>query len=92
MTQYEDTYTNKVRHIATAHGLQRISNMTDTKRTALKTLKNDLWDAIEGIRAAGDVRLVKLCNPTVPSGAPYEDFTRLRATTTCITISRASRQ
>ena len=47
----------------------------------------DLWDAIEGIRAAGDVRLVKLCNPTVPSGAPYEDFTRLRGSTTCITIS-----
>ncbi len=47
----------------------------------------DLWDAIEGIRAAGDVRLVKLCNPTVPSGAPYEDFTRLRNVTTCITIS-----
>lgn len=47
----------------------------------------DLWDAIEGIRAAGDVRLVKLCNPTVPSGAPYEDFTRLRASTECITIS-----
>jgi phage terminase large subunit len=47
----------------------------------------DLWDAIEGIRAAGDVRLVKLCNPTVPSGAPYEDFTRLRGQTECITIS-----
>lgn len=47
----------------------------------------DLWDAIEGIRSAGDVRLVKLCNPTVPQGAPYEDFTRLRASTECITIS-----
>lgn len=47
----------------------------------------DLWDAIEGIRAAGDVRLVKLCNPTVPEGAPYEDFTRLRGSTECITIS-----
>lgn len=47
----------------------------------------DLWDAIEGIRAAGSVRLVKLCNPTVPSGAPYEDFTRLRGSTECITIS-----
>lgn len=47
----------------------------------------DLWDAIEGIRAAGDVRLVKLCNPTVPAGAPYDDFTKLRAQTECITIS-----
>ena len=47
----------------------------------------ELWDAIEGIRAAGDVRLLKLCNPTVPQGAPYDDFTRLRAHTECITIS-----
>ena len=47
----------------------------------------DLWDAIEGIRSSGSVRLVKLCNPTVPSGAPFEDFTKLRATTACITIS-----
>ena len=47
----------------------------------------DLWDAIDGIRSSGDVRLVKLCNPTVPSGAPFEDFTKLRATTACITIS-----
>jgi hypothetical protein len=47
----------------------------------------DLWDAVEGIRSAGDVRLVKLCNPTVPSGAPFEDFTRLRGQTECITIS-----
>jgi phage terminase large subunit len=50
-------------------------------------IAGDMWDAIEGIRAAGDVRLVKLCNPTVPSGAPYEDFTRLRGSTECITIS-----
>jgi hypothetical protein len=50
-------------------------------------ISQDVWDAVEGIRAAGDVRLVKLCNPTVPEGAPYEDFTRLRASTECITIS-----
>lgn len=49
----------------------------------------DVWDAIEGIRAAGDVRIVKLCNPTVPSGPVYDDFTKLRAVKghTCITIS-----
>jgi hypothetical protein len=49
----------------------------------------DVWDAIEGIRAAGDVRIVKLCNPTVPSGPVFDDFTKLRATPghTCITIS-----
>jgi phage terminase large subunit len=38
----------------------------------------DVWDAIEGIRSAGDVRIVKLCNPTVPSGPVYDDFTRNR--------------
>ena len=31
-------------------------------------ITSDIWDAIEGIRSAGDVRLVTLCNPTVPSG------------------------
>lgn len=50
-------------------------------------ISGDLWDAIEGIRSAGDVRLVKLCNPTVPSGPVHEDFTRLRGQTECITIS-----
>ena len=40
----------------------------------------DLWDAIEGVRAAGDVTVIKLCNPTVPSGPVFEDFTRLRGT------------
>lgn len=49
----------------------------------------DVWDAIDGIRAAGDVRIVKLCNPTVPSGPVYDDFAKLRATPghQCITIS-----
>ena len=49
----------------------------------------DVWDAIEGIRAAGDVRIVKLCNPTVPSGPVYDDFAKLRSTPghQCITIS-----
>jgi len=47
----------------------------------------EMWDAIEGIRAAGDVRLLKLCNPTVPSGPVYDDFTRLRGETCAITIS-----
>ncbi len=49
----------------------------------------DVWDAIEGIRSAGDVTMVKLCNPTVPSGPVYDDFAKLRATPghQCITIS-----
>jgi hypothetical protein len=47
----------------------------------------DVWDAIEGIRAGGNVRLLKLGNPTVSSGPFFEDFGRGRASTHCITIS-----
>src|ERR1035438_9738122 len=43
-------------------------------------ISSDIWDAIEGIRSAGDVRLVTLCNPTVPAGPVYESFTKLRGT------------
>ena len=52
-------------------------------------ITQDIWDAIEGVRSAGDVRLVTLCNPTVPSGPVFESFTRLRAVPghACITIS-----
>lgn len=50
-------------------------------------ISGDLWDAIEGVRAAGDVRIVKLCNPTVPSGPVFDDFSRLRGVNECITIS-----
>lgn len=49
----------------------------------------DIWDAVEGIRSAGDVRVVRLCNPTVPGGEVYEDFTKRRGAPghKCITIS-----
>src|ERR1700735_958118 len=49
----------------------------------------DVYDAIEGIRSAGDVSVVKLCNPTVPSGPVFDDFAKFRATPghQCITIS-----
>lgn len=52
-------------------------------------ISQDVWDAIEGIRAGGDVRIVKLCNPTVPSGPVYDDFTRNLGTPghTTVTIS-----
>lgn len=49
-------------------------------------IAGDLWDAIEGIRAGGSVHMLKSCNPTVPSGPVFEDFTRNRAFTECITI------
>jgi hypothetical protein len=52
-------------------------------------ITTDIWDAIEGIRSAGDVKLVTLCNPTVPSGPVFESFTKGRAVPghACITIS-----
>jgi hypothetical protein len=52
-------------------------------------ISNDVWDALEGIRSAGDVRVIKLCNPTVPGGPVYDDFTRNRGVPghTTITIS-----
>lgn len=48
----------------------------------------DIWDAIEGARSGGSVRIIKLGNPTVPSGAFYDDFHgRNRLHTNRITIS-----
>lgn len=50
-------------------------------------IASDVHDAIEGIRSAGDVREVSLCNPTVPSGPVFDDFTKGRGGVECITIS-----
>lgn len=50
-------------------------------------ISGEVWDAIEGISAGGNVRRVSLGNPTVPSGKFFDDFTRDRRTTHCITIS-----
>jgi hypothetical protein len=50
-------------------------------------ISGEVWDAIEGIRAGGRVRILKLGNPTVPSGPFFDDFGRGRAMTECITIS-----
>jgi hypothetical protein len=47
----------------------------------------DIWDAVEGIRAGGIVTLLELGNPTVPSGHFHDNFTRGRANCECITIS-----
>ncbi len=46
-----------------------------------------IFDAIEGIRAGGDVRLLLLGNPTVPTGNFYDAFTRGRAIWNLFTIS-----
>ena len=49
-------------------------------------VEGPIWDAIEGARAGGEVRLLVLCNPVVPSGPVYEIFTRQRAQWHTITI------
>jgi hypothetical protein len=38
-------------------------------------VKADIWEAIEGIRAGGDVRVLALGNPTIASGPFYDAFT-----------------
>lgn len=46
-----------------------------------------IWEAIEGARAGGDVRVLALGNPTIASGPFYDAFTRERAAWTTISIS-----
>ncbi len=50
-------------------------------------IQSDIWDAIEGIRAGGRVRVLKLGNPVVPSGAFYDSFGKARTIHRCISIS-----
>lgn len=47
----------------------------------------EIWDAIEGIRAGGNVRLLMLGNPTISSGTFFDQFTRSRAVCHGISIS-----
>lgn len=46
-----------------------------------------IWDAIEGARAGGDVRVLALGNPTIASGPFYDAFTANREGCNPITIS-----
>lgn len=46
-----------------------------------------IWDAIEGIRMGGNVRVLKLGNPVVPSGAFFDAFNKERKIHNCISIS-----
>ncbi len=46
----------------------------------------EIWEAIEGARAGGEVRILALGNPTVPSGPFYDAFTRDRARWATFTI------
>lgn len=49
-------------------------------------IATEIWEAIEGIRASGVVRVLAIGNPTVPSGGFYEIFHHKRDTWNCITI------
>lgn len=50
-------------------------------------VRPDIWEAIEGARAGGDVRVLALGNPTIASGPFYDAFGRDRAQWHTITIS-----
>jgi hypothetical protein len=45
-----------------------------------------VYNAIEGVRAGGDVRVLALGNPDVPSGPFYDAFTQGRSGWECFTI------
>jgi phage terminase large subunit len=49
-------------------------------------VRPDIFEAIEGIRAAGDVRVLMLGNPTIASGPFYDAFGRDRASWRTFTI------
>lgn len=50
-------------------------------------IEADIWDAVEGMRAGGNVRLLIQGNPVVPSGNFYDAFGKDRKLWKCITIS-----
>jgi phage terminase large subunit len=50
-------------------------------------VKADIWEAIEGIRAGGDVRVLALGNPTIASGPFHDAFTSNRDGWGTFTIS-----
>jgi phage terminase large subunit len=49
-------------------------------------IESGIWDAIAGTMAGGNVHIVMAGNPTVPSGAFFDAFTRERGLWNCITI------
>jgi phage terminase large subunit len=49
-------------------------------------IPSGIWDAIAGTMAGGKVHVVMAGNPTIPSGAFYDAFTRERKNWNCITI------
>ncbi len=49
-------------------------------------IESGIWDAVAGTMADGDVRVVMAGNPTIPSGAFYDAFTKERGLWNCFTI------
>jgi phage terminase large subunit len=49
-------------------------------------IESGIWDAVAGTMAGGKVHLVMAGNPTLPSGAFYDAFTRERELWNCISI------
>jgi hypothetical protein len=50
-------------------------------------IEAEIWDAMAGVAAGGDVRIVMAGNPTTPSGPFYDAFHRERASWNCISIN-----
>lgn len=50
-------------------------------------IESGIWDAMAGTMAGGKVHIVMAGNPTVPSGAFFDAFTRERGLWNCLTIS-----
>jgi phage terminase large subunit len=50
-------------------------------------IESGIWDAVAGTMAGGVVHIVMAGNPTVPSGAFFDAFTRERGLWNCFTIS-----
>ena len=49
-------------------------------------IQPEIWDAMAGVAAGGDVRVVMAGNPTTPSGPFYDAFHRERSSWKCISI------
>jgi phage terminase large subunit len=49
-------------------------------------IESGVWDAIAGTMAGGKVHIAMAGNPTLPSGAFYDAFTRERELWNCITV------
>jgi len=49
-------------------------------------IESGIWDAIAGTMAGGKVHVIMAGNPTIPSGAFHDAFTRERKQWNCVTI------